>query len=88
MFRHVIDVDGISRIDFGTGNDGYKRDWMEDVIVSHRAKPERRELLRNEDINSVSESVLYEGEKPGTIRAPALERRAKSKSKPAAKAKK
>ncbi|MEZ5737505.1 MAG: GNAT family N-acetyltransferase [Novosphingobium sp.] len=31
LFRHVIDVDRVSTVDFGTGNDGYKRDWMEDV---------------------------------------------------------
>lgn len=28
LFRHVIEIDGVKRIDFGTGNDGYKRDWM------------------------------------------------------------
>lgn len=28
LFRHVIEVDGVQRVDFGTGNDGYKRDWM------------------------------------------------------------
>ncbi|MGH6651399.1 MAG: GNAT family N-acetyltransferase [Sphingopyxis sp.] len=28
LFRHVIDVDHVERIDFGTGNDGYKKDWM------------------------------------------------------------
>lgn len=28
LFRHVIAVDGVRRIDFGTGNDAYKRDWM------------------------------------------------------------
>lgn len=28
LFRHVIEVDGVRRVDFGTGNDGYKRDWM------------------------------------------------------------
>jgi hypothetical protein len=28
LFRHAIEVDGVSRVDFGTGNDGYKRDWM------------------------------------------------------------
>ena len=31
LFRHVIDVDRVAMVDFGTGNDGYKRDWMEDV---------------------------------------------------------
>lgn len=29
MFREAIDVDRVKRIDFGTGDDGYKRDWME-----------------------------------------------------------
>lgn len=28
MFRHVIDRDKVSHIDFGTGDDGYKADWM------------------------------------------------------------
>lgn len=28
LFRHVIEVDHVQRIDFGTGNDGYKKDWM------------------------------------------------------------
>ena len=29
LFRHAFDIDGAQRIDFGTGDDGYKRDWME-----------------------------------------------------------
>ena len=28
LFRHVIEVDRVARVDFGTGNDAYKRDWM------------------------------------------------------------
>lgn len=28
LFRHVIEVDGVTRVDFGTGNDPYKKDWM------------------------------------------------------------
>lgn len=28
LFRHVIEVDRVCRVDFGTGNDAYKRDWM------------------------------------------------------------
>jgi hypothetical protein len=28
LFRHVIEVDHVKRVDFGTGNDGYKKDWM------------------------------------------------------------
>ena len=31
LFRHVIDMDKVSLIDFGTGDDAYKRDWMEQV---------------------------------------------------------
>lgn len=29
MFRHVIDEDKVDTIDFGTGDDGYKADWMD-----------------------------------------------------------
>jgi hypothetical protein len=29
LFEHVIDRDKVDLIDFGTGNDPYKRDWME-----------------------------------------------------------
>ena len=29
MFAHVFDIDHATRIDFGTGDDGYKCDWME-----------------------------------------------------------
>lgn len=29
MFQHVIDQDRVARIDYGTGSNGYKRDWME-----------------------------------------------------------
>lgn len=31
MFEEVIDGDGVSLVDFGTGDDAYKRDWMEDI---------------------------------------------------------
>jgi CelD/BcsL family acetyltransferase involved in cellulose biosynthesis len=36
LFCHVIDVDGVHEVDFGTGNDGYKRDWMEQVRTRWR----------------------------------------------------
>lgn len=29
LFEHVIDRDGVELVDFGTGSDSYKRDWME-----------------------------------------------------------
>ncbi|MFL6843805.1 MAG: GNAT family N-acetyltransferase [Allosphingosinicella sp.] len=30
MFRAALDEDRVARIDYGTGDDGYKRDWMEE----------------------------------------------------------
>ena len=36
LFEHVIDRDGVEMIDFGTGNDPYKRDWMELVRPRYR----------------------------------------------------
>ncbi|MEP2988767.1 MAG: GNAT family N-acetyltransferase [Parasphingorhabdus sp.] len=36
MFQHVMDIDHVNLIDFGTGNDGYKRDWMEEVRDRYR----------------------------------------------------
>ncbi len=31
LFQYVMDVDRVDIIDFGTGNDGYKAEWMEEV---------------------------------------------------------
>lgn len=31
LFEHVIDTDRVGLVDFGTGNDRYKADWMEEV---------------------------------------------------------
>ena len=36
LFQHVIDVDKVGEIDFGTGSDGYKREWMEAVRPRYR----------------------------------------------------
>ncbi len=36
LFEHVIDTDGVSLVDFGTGNDRYKADWMEEVRPRYR----------------------------------------------------
>lgn len=36
LFRHVIDVDKVAMVDFGTGDDPYKRDWMEEVRYRYR----------------------------------------------------
>lgn len=47
MFEHVIDRDGVSLIDFGTGDDPYKRDWMEDVRVRWRVRAWRKSSVRH-----------------------------------------
>lgn len=36
LFAHVIETDKVDLVDFGTGNDPYKRDWMEDVRPRYR----------------------------------------------------
>lgn len=36
LFAHVIDLDRASEVDFGTGDDGYKRDWMKGVRPRYR----------------------------------------------------
>lgn len=36
MFRHAIDIDKVREIDFGTGADTYKRDWMEETRPRYR----------------------------------------------------
>lgn len=36
LFEHVIDTDGMQWVDFGTGDDPYKRDWMEQVRTRWR----------------------------------------------------
>ena len=57
LFEHVIDRDQVALVDFGTGDDSYKRDWMEEVRPRYRLEMFRpawpgnwpaiaRELLR------------------------------------------
>jgi hypothetical protein len=36
LFQYVIDVDRVDLVDFGTGNDGYKAEWMETVRPRYR----------------------------------------------------
>ncbi len=31
LMEHVLDVDRVEIVDFGTGNDSYKKDWMDDT---------------------------------------------------------
>lgn len=36
LFAEVLDRDRVNLIDFGTGNDPYKRDWMDDIRARYR----------------------------------------------------
>lgn len=36
LLRHVIDIDRVALVDFGTGDDAYKRDWMEESRPRYR----------------------------------------------------
>ena len=36
LFRHVIDIDRVALVDFGTGDQSYKADWMEEVRKRYR----------------------------------------------------
>jgi CelD/BcsL family acetyltransferase involved in cellulose biosynthesis len=45
--RHVIDGDGVSLVDFGTGDDPYKRDWMEQQRPRYRLDMFRPLAARN-----------------------------------------
>ena len=36
LFRHVIDTDRVTLVDFGTGDQSYKADWMEQVRPRYR----------------------------------------------------
>ncbi|MEN7536359.1 GNAT family N-acetyltransferase [Aurantiacibacter flavus] len=36
LFAQVIDVDKVALVDFGTGDDAYKRDWMEQIRERRR----------------------------------------------------
>lgn len=38
LFRHVIDTDRVETIDFGTGDDAYKADWMTARTMLHRVE--------------------------------------------------
>ncbi|MBA4355513.1 MAG: GNAT family N-acetyltransferase, partial [Novosphingobium sp.] len=47
MFAHVIDADRVDLVDFGTGDDPYKRDWMEEVRTRWRLRAWRRSAVRH-----------------------------------------
>jgi hypothetical protein len=66
MFRAALDGDRVSRIDYGTGDDGYKRDWM----------AERATLWRIEAFNLASPLGLIAAARAGLSK---LVRRARSR---------
>ena len=47
LMQHVIDVDGVQFVDFGTGDDGYKADWMNDARPRYRLDCYRLSEPRN-----------------------------------------
>lgn len=47
LFERVIDRDQVDLVDFGTGDDGYKRDWMEEVRTRYRVELLRPRQPRN-----------------------------------------
>jgi hypothetical protein len=47
LMEHVIDRDHVDLVDFGTGDDGYKRDWMEDARPRYRLQCWRKGDPRN-----------------------------------------
>lgn len=47
LMQHVIDQDGVREVDFGTGDDRYKRDWMEAVRPRYRLDCLRADEPRN-----------------------------------------
>ncbi|MDK4805120.1 MAG: GNAT family N-acetyltransferase [Novosphingobium aromaticivorans] len=47
LMRHVIDNDRVAHVDFGTGDDPYKADWMDDVRPRWRLRAHNpRALIR------------------------------------------
>lgn len=47
LMAHVIDADRVREVDFGTGDDPYKRDWMEAVRPRFRLTCLRSDVPRN-----------------------------------------
>jgi hypothetical protein len=45
MFRHVIDTDRVGSIDYGTGDEAYKADWMDECIPLWRLEAHKLRTL-------------------------------------------
>ena len=65
LFAHVIDSDKVSLVDFGTGDDPYKRDWMDDVRPRYRldmlrpAWPGNWPIIARNTITRLAGTVRY-----------------------------
>ncbi len=59
MFERVIDHDNVTLIDFGTGDDSYKRDWMESV--RHRVSYEFIDPVRPRNWPVIAKHVASRG---------------------------
>lgn len=46
MFRHVLDQDRVERIDYGTGDEPYKADWMDERRTLWRLRAYNRRTVR------------------------------------------
>jgi hypothetical protein len=68
LFEHVIERDGVQMIDFGTGNDGYKRDWMEQVRPRYRIEAFRPGWPGNWPLiaKAALRKMLQRGKRPQT----------------------
>ncbi len=66
MFEHVIDIDAVSLVDFGTGDQAYKADWMNATRPRYRidcldmSQPKAWLDLAKQTINRLREADIQE----------------------------
>jgi acyl carrier protein len=75
MMRDAIDEDHVKTVDFGTGDDGYKRDWMEGARPRYRIEAHDPRHWRNWPVlvRNALKARLAGGEKGGYRPANAAE---------------
>ena len=67
LSEYVIDIDGVQMIDFGTGDDPYKRDWMEETRTRWRltcvrpANPRNWPLMARSFAKSFARKLVSRG---------------------------
>ena len=47
ILQDVLDVDGVGLVDFGTGDDPYKRNWMDTIRTRWRVRAWRPGSIRH-----------------------------------------